>query len=103
MKGDNFPGKRIYIKDMNGYKQLVKNIRQKDLDRKIKLKLIQLLNDFVLNDDSILDFGFHIRNELTKDQETMAHLIDSIKNSNPKEAASGPLREYTLYIFQRIF
>ena len=39
----------------------------KDLDRKIRLKFIQLLNDFILNDDSILDFGFRMRNTLTED------------------------------------
>ena len=103
LKGNNFPGKRVYIADMNGYQQLARELQAKDTDRKVRVKLVQILNDFVLNDDSILDFGFRIRNELTADLKTMTCLTDIIKNSDVKNTASVSLREFVLNIFMRIY
>ena len=53
LKGNSFIGKRQYIQQMKGIEQLLENICKEGTDKKTKLKLIQLLNDLVVNDDSI--------------------------------------------------
>ena len=88
---------------MKGYTQLVRDLPANDTDRKLRLKLVQILNDFVLNDDSILDFGFHVRDLLIKDTKTMTCLTDIIKNSDVKNTANVSLREFILNIFMRIY
>ena len=78
LKAENFAGKVQFIEDFEGLRLLVKWILDCDVvpdkdkpeefkygnkaqNRKIKLKLLQLLNDLVLNDDSILPGGNQIR------------------------------------------
>ena len=50
--------------------------------RRFKLKLLQLLYDLVLNDDSILNEGFFVRDTLGANKEFFNFLVDQIKNSD---------------------
>ena len=72
LKSDNFPGKRQYVARVNGMDQLLQLMilqheeeEQKlgsgnDL-RKVRLKLVQLLYDLLLNDDGIVNDGHVVR------------------------------------------
>ena len=71
LKSANFEGQRQYIVN-DGLKQLSKWCSFRDeqekemfgggaIRYKIKLKLIQLLNELIVNDDSILNDGFTVR------------------------------------------
>ena len=51
-------------------------------NRKIKLKLLQLLNDLVLNDDSILPGGTQIRDLYCQHEELIEKLLVIIESSD---------------------
>ena len=72
IRSDNFPGKRQFITKLNGLELLcewncMKGDEEKKMfgspaqTRKIRLKLLQLLYDLILNDDSIYNDGFYVR------------------------------------------
>ena len=46
------------------------------------MKLIQLLYDLVLNDDSIVNDGFYVRDTIGENKELVEYLISTIKNTN---------------------
>ena len=93
IRSDNFPAKRQYILELSGLEQLSRWICLKGADeekkygkppmaRKIRLKLRQVLYDFLNNDDSIVNEGFHVRDKLGKDEKLVKTLIDSISEAN---------------------
>ena len=51
--------------------------------RKIKLKLLQLLYDLLVNDDSIINDGFHVRDALGKGKKLrcVEGLLDIIRGA----------------------
>ena len=54
--------------------------------RKIRLKLLQLLNDLVVNDDGIINDGFHVRDTLIKDLKLVSELLAIILDAKVEEA-----------------
>ena len=46
------------------------------------MKLIQLLYDLVLNDDSIVDDGFYVRDTLGENKELVEYLIGTVRDAN---------------------
>ena len=71
--------------------------------RRIRLKLLQLIYDFALNDDSIVDNGFFIRDTLIKDPHFIDVLLDEIQQSDVARIPESVLREYGLYILFRLY
>ena len=49
------------------------------------MKLVQLIQDLTLNDDSIVDDGFTVRDIIASDQLVIAYLIELVKNANLKQ------------------
>jgi len=50
--------------------------------RKIKILLLQILNDLTTNDDSIINDGFHVRDFLANDHYLQERLLDIIKSAD---------------------
>ena len=68
------------------------------------MKLVQLLYDLALNDDSILYDGFFIRDSLALDDTLMKYFLEeTIGNVNFKVVQEGQLREYTLFVLFKIW
>ena len=44
--------------------------------RKIKLKLLQILYDLLLNDDSIINDGMHVRNTVGENEQLIRYLVN---------------------------
>ena len=66
--------------------------------RKIRLKLLNLLYDLILNDDSIINDGFFVRDTVGNDAALVGHLIETISTADVKAPGSPQLREYVLFI-----
>ncbi len=77
VKGANIEGKIQYM-EINGLTQLIRWCCREGAEEKemygegeqlwsIRLKLLQLVNDLVRNDDSIIDDGFYVRKSLGND------------------------------------
>ena len=66
--------------------------------RKIKLKLIQLLFDFILNDDSIINDGFYVRGYMCNHPEIIPRIIQILQESSLEAAPETQLRVYCLNI-----
>lgn len=115
LKSGNMEGKKRYIEQYDGLKQLSNWIcRQGDEEkemygegailRKIKLKLRILLYDFALNDDSIIKTNpFHVRDAILNDAPLMKAIFESITNANLDVIQEVSLREYTLRILYRVY
>ena len=71
--------------------------------RKIRLKLLQLLNDFVVNDDSILNDGCYVRETVGQDRNLIRRLLLTISNAKLETIKDDLLREYTLAILRRVY
>ena len=93
LKAENFPGKRQFITEIKGLETLIEMICLKGEAekeafgqaaqlRKIRLKLIQLLYDFVLNDDSIINDGFYVRGFMCNHQEIIPRIIKILQDSS---------------------
>merc|ERR1711971_503635 len=108
VRSDNFPGKRQFITKMNGIDMLSEMIHLSSFGndaqlRKIKLKLVQLLYDLLLNDDSILNDGFVVRDAVGKNFPLVESLLRIITNSNLVQPQENNLRDYTLNSLYRIY
>ena len=79
LKTENFAGKRLYVARGQGLRQirdwlLVKGKEEKEkygdanMCGKIRIKLLQLLYDLVLNDDGIINDGCYVRDFVGNDQ-----------------------------------
>ena len=101
LRGNNFVGKRDYIQKVDGLNQLAKNLCEFD-ERKIRIKLIQLCNDLVMNDDSIFDFGFKVRDYFIENDALLKTLFSIIVDTKFEVAHTAQQREFTLAILQRI-
>ena len=71
--------------------------------RKIRHKLIQLLQDFVINDDSIIDDGFHVRDTLCEDEGVLNYLFETIANADLSIKQDAEFRKYILIILYRLY
>ena len=100
LKAENFPGKRQFITEMKGLEALIgmiclKGEAEKEAFgqaaqlRKIKLKLLQLLYDFVLNDDSIINDGFYVRDYMCNHPEIISRIIQILQESSLEAAQEG--------------
>ena len=49
--------------------------------RKIRLRLLQLLNDFTNNDDGILNDGYYVRETVGTNRNLIRQLLLTISNS----------------------
>ena len=49
--------------------------------RKIRLRLLQLLNDFIVNDDGILNDGCYVREIVGQDRNLIRRLLLTISNA----------------------
>ena len=67
------------------------------------MKLVQLIQDLTLNDDSIVDDGFTVRDIIASDQLVIAYLIDLVKNANLKQGQETAQRHQALYILRRVY
>ena len=70
--------------------------------RKIKLKLLILLKDLVVNDDSILNDGFYVRKTLSKDTQLIDYILDNLRKANIKNTPEAAIREQTITILYRL-
>ena len=50
--------------------------------RKIKLKLIQILYDLLLNDDSIINDGMYVRYTVGENEKLVKYLIKQVRESD---------------------
>lgn len=115
LKAANFDGKRKYIFECNGLQQLsiwlrldgdeaIARLGQGAVQRKIRMKLLNLLNDLVLNDDNInLEDPFYVRDQVNNDALLVQHLLDIISNANVEAPQEALLREYTLNTLYRLY
>lgn len=114
LKAANFAGKIEYITELDGLAQLSRwyttpSEEEKALfgtgalPRKIRLKLLQLIYDFVNNDDSIINDGYHVRRVYGADKKLIARILDAIKNFNIESNQELQLREHTLTTLYRIY
>jgi len=56
LKADNFDGKRIFIQEYGGIEFLTRQVcsdQANEYSLRLKKKIMNLINDFVLNDDGI--------------------------------------------------
>ena len=108
VKAGNFAGKRQYLLELDGLQQLADWSREevKDangaLDRKIKLKIHQLIYDCVLNDDSLLYDGYYVRDSLAANLPFIESLLAAIITSKIKFVWNAQSREYILNILRRV-
>lgn len=88
LKSCNFLGKRQYITKLEGLNQI--SYQFTNLDKlsieikdqaKIKTKLLVLLADLVLNDDSIVGDGFYVRDTVSRDKSIIEFLYGTIEKS----------------------
>ena len=71
--------------------------------RKIRLKLLQLCYDLILNDDSIFAGGFVVRNYFGKNKEFIKHLLTTLENADLETNQEIQVRDYTLNILYRLY
>jgi len=69
----------------------------------MKLKLLQLLSDLLMNDDSVIENGFFIRDIVSKDTKLVDILIKSMADADIAEQNSSQNRSYTLDCLFRIY
>ena len=121
---DNFDAKRQYILDMDGLDQLSRWIAvdgeeaqklhykkaSKNVVRSMRLKLLQILNDLLLNDSSITKTNLSKRNDYVKkylmaDTKLMDHLIGLIgPDVDLSVTKDGVVRsQYVLNILFRLY
>ena len=99
IKSASFDAKRQYVSDsFNGIEQLCRWLKCSGAERdekfgpnpkKLYLKLLQLLSDLVINDESIVDDGMSVRNQVKSDHELVKSLIERLSLVN-SDAESGP-------------
>ena len=56
----------------------------------------------MLNDDSIINDGFYVRDSLSNDGKLQTRLIDLIRNADFADGQSFTLREYVLFVLLRV-
>ena len=114
VKGQNFPGKRRYIVQAKGLDQLTRWITrrgktEKELYgddsqlRKIKIKLLQILNDLTNNDDSIINDGSYVREFIANDHYLQERLLDIIKTADLSVGQDVALRQAVSTILFRVY
>ena len=95
LKGGNFAGKRLYISKMNGLEQLsrwlcgeaeIVQSAKPPQRRKIRQKAAQLLEDFVRDDDSIINDGCYVRDTLGADEKLLDTLFGALLSDDLKSA-----------------
>ena len=59
--------------------------------------------DLVLNDDSILNDGFNVRDELGANKEFFNFLVDRINISDVSASNEAQIREYILMIIFKVY
>ena len=57
----------------------------------------------MINDDSIIDDGFVVRDTLTYSGEAFSWILDMLKNANLEVSQESQIREYCLNIITRIY
>ena len=96
LKAENFAGKVKFIEELDGLNLMCKWVCEckerednkygnKAQMRKIRLKLLQLLYDLCLNDDSIMPGGYHIRDTYCQHESLLTTLLSIIKNAAIQE------------------
>jgi hypothetical protein len=76
LKADNFEGKRLFIRDYDGLAFLARLVCQ-PLTIKLQKRVLQLLNDLLMNDDLI--FGLEVNGDKFYVRRFMSHKEDVIK------------------------
>jgi len=71
--------------------------------RKVRHKLIQLLNDFVINDDSIINDGYHVRDARCEDDGVLDYLFETIVNADLEMKQDAQFREHVLTVLYRLY
>merc|ERR1712176_1734194 len=113
LKQSNFPGKVQYVAQMDGLTQLSKWICLDSEEAKLKygegpqahkirMKLFQLLNDLVLNDDSIINDGLYVRQTIAKDEKLMNHMLQTLESADLEAHHAFQIREQVYSILYRI-
>ena len=102
LKADNFESKRLFIRDYDGLAFLSRLICQ-DLTLRLQKRVLQLLNDLLMNDDSI--FGpeqngdrFYVRRFFSHKEDVLQKLLTNITESDLGNGQTLQLREYSLRI-----
>ena len=71
--------------------------------RRIRIKLLQLLYDLVINDETIVNDGYFVRDTLAADARLIPHLLMDLKNSDVTSAPENQIRIYRLNILFRVY
>ena len=115
IKGNNFPGKIAYVTQAEGLQQLctwlcLRGEQETEMCgqgpqlRKIRLKLLSLAYDLVLNDEGIDSKRREvIRSRLGQNDQFVGRLLEIIQDSDIKSNPESQVRENSLNILYRIY
>ena len=71
--------------------------------RKIRIRLYQLAYDLALNDDSIFDDGFFVRDNLGTNTKLITRLLSIIEGADFSKPPEYQMRAYILQLLFRIY
>ena len=102
LKADNFDSKRLFIRDYDGLAFISKLVCE-DLTLKLQKRVLQLLNDLLMNDDSIFGLEpngdrFYVRRFISHKDDLIQKLLNNILESDLENGQTLQLREYSLRI-----
>ena len=103
LRAENFIGKKEFLQDLEGI-SFLKSILQNKQNLTIRLlkKVVFLLNDLVVNDDSI--FGkenpTYVRKAVSEDPEFVSYLLEYLIEPDVENTQKIDVREFILRIFE---
>jgi len=69
----------------------------------MKTKMFQFIYDLVLNDDSILNDGFFVRDTLANNKPLIKFMLNMLLESDLNLAVESSIRSYILNILFRVY
>lgn len=107
LKADNFDGKRKFIQEYGGLEFLSRQVcspQAQEYSLRLKKKIMNLVNDFVLNDDSIFDKDpVFVRKTFGSDEVFMNQLLSVLDQANMEAMVQYQYREFILRAIFRIY